>query len=485
MQAGIIVVSAFAVVFAFATQMLGGLNPDVSWLLTVGERMLAGQQLYFDIHELNPPMSALLYLPFVALANAMSLPPEPLVIGAILLLAFASLGFSVFILHRAGVIEQPGLWWLVSLMALTLLPGDNFGEREHIAVILLLPMLSIATLYQQGRSPALVAAIISGLMAGLVMTIKPHFALPILAVALFGAVMARSWRPIFNLPHVIAGAVLLAYWLAVWFCFPGFFDTMLPIASDAYVADRRPLLALAFNWLSASFWLILAGLVLIYRVELSKGALGSYLAATAGFFLVYLIQGKGFIYHLMPAQLLVSLVFAYCFLRRNAVGRMAPVNVGLAIALLAYPSALDIRGEGWRNEAREILRPLGAGLKIANLTSQLEIASPLHREVGGTLINSGPCLWITLGAARRRVATTDTVVIARLNELEAFERAQLLADFTATAPDIILSGGDLFDWMAWARQEPQLAEILGDFMLVASVGDEPMALKIYQRRSTQ
>lgn len=485
MQVAIVALSAIAVVFAFATQMLGGLNPDVSWLLTVGERMLAGRQLYVDIYELNPPMSALLYLPMVALGGGLSLPPEPLVIGAILLLTLVSLGFSVIILRQSGLIEKAGLWWLVSLLALALLPGDNFGEREHIAVILLLPMLSLATLYQRGRSPTLAQSLIAGLAAGLAMTIKPHFALPILVVALFGAVRARSWRPIFNLPHVIAGVLLLAYWLAVWLWFPGFFDTMLPIAADAYVADRRPLLALAFNWLSASFWLMLAGLAILYRNELGKGPLGAYLAAAAGFFLVYLIQGKGFIYHLLPAQLLVSLVFAYCFVLRNAVGRLAPLNLGLAVALLAYPSVFDIRGEGWRNEMREILQPLGPGLKIANLTSQLEIASPLHRDLGATLVNSGPCLWITLGAIRRRATITEPAVNERLKELEAFERSQLRADLLANPPDIILSGGDRFDWMAWARQDAQLADVLSEFTLMASVGPGPMALQIYQRDSSQ
>ena len=38
------------------------LNTDVSWLLTVGERVLNGERLYSDIVEINPPMAVLSYL---------------------------------------------------------------------------------------------------------------------------------------------------------------------------------------------------------------------------------------------------------------------------------------------------------------------------------------------------------------------------------------------------------------------------------------
>src|SRR5690349_11187977 len=38
-------------------------NTDVSWLLTVAERVLDGQRLYIDVIETNPPAAVLLYLP--------------------------------------------------------------------------------------------------------------------------------------------------------------------------------------------------------------------------------------------------------------------------------------------------------------------------------------------------------------------------------------------------------------------------------------
>ena len=51
-------------------------NTDVSWLLTVGERVLDGQRLYVDVMPTNPPMAVLAYMPGIVIARALGLPVE-------------------------------------------------------------------------------------------------------------------------------------------------------------------------------------------------------------------------------------------------------------------------------------------------------------------------------------------------------------------------------------------------------------------------
>ncbi|RUW97020.1 hypothetical protein EOA35_26485, partial [Mesorhizobium sp. M8A.F.Ca.ET.023.01.1.1] len=53
------------VAYATITSLLLPVNVDVSWLLTVGDRVLNGERLYVDIAEANPPFSTWLYLPFL------------------------------------------------------------------------------------------------------------------------------------------------------------------------------------------------------------------------------------------------------------------------------------------------------------------------------------------------------------------------------------------------------------------------------------
>src|SRR5207249_12220136 len=48
---------AAAVITALVQSFLVPIDCDVSWLITVNEKMLAGQRLYVDIIEVNPPAS--------------------------------------------------------------------------------------------------------------------------------------------------------------------------------------------------------------------------------------------------------------------------------------------------------------------------------------------------------------------------------------------------------------------------------------------
>src|SRR5690606_26292299 len=131
-----------------------------------------------------------------------------------------------------------------------------------------------------------------GAAAGLAMTIKPHFALPILLVAVYGAWRTHSWMPIFNAEHVLAGLLVVAYWTSVAIWFPEFFSTMLPLAQAAYIADRAPILPFLLGAPVLPFWFLGAALLSIYRKEAATSFNPQLILAAVGFFLAYLLQGK-------------------------------------------------------------------------------------------------------------------------------------------------------------------------------------------------
>src|SRR5437667_9328437 len=64
----------------------GGATPDVSWLITMCERILHGERAYVDIFETTPPVPMLLYMPGVVLAQFIGGTPE----GATFAFAYAS-----------------------------------------------------------------------------------------------------------------------------------------------------------------------------------------------------------------------------------------------------------------------------------------------------------------------------------------------------------------------------------------------------------
>jgi hypothetical protein len=131
-------------------------NTDVSWLLTAGERVLSGQRLYVDVIETNPPMAVLAYTPAIVIARALGLAAETVVDALMFIGIFASLGLSARILVRNDMVAR-GQGWPLALLAfavLAILPTQTFGQREHIAVIALLPMLAVMAGRMTGKAPS-------------------------------------------------------------------------------------------------------------------------------------------------------------------------------------------------------------------------------------------------------------------------------------------------------------------------------------------
>src|SRR5437764_8039915 len=123
------------------------LNHDVGAVLQWSGRMLAGERLYVDIADVNPPLIYWLNLIPAGLARLTHL-PSPLVFTLTLLAAIAAslaLARPLF----AALMPQGGFAVLVlpalTLFVLMIYPQGSFGQREHLLVILTLPYLLLAT----------------------------------------------------------------------------------------------------------------------------------------------------------------------------------------------------------------------------------------------------------------------------------------------------------------------------------------------------
>ncbi|MEO8882765.1 MAG: hypothetical protein ABI377_05030, partial [Devosia sp.] len=423
------VLVALVVAAAFAWQLSQPLNGDVSWLMTASERMLAGQLLYSDILETNPPMSTLLYLPWVWFGQVTGIAAEGIVVAATLALAGVVLWIADRILASAHLLERRGDWWFVGALVLMLLPGQDFAEREHFALLATVPMLAAFAVRQAKVTPPLWARLAAGIGGGLAMAIKPHFALAILVPAVWVAIATRSLRPIFCLETVIAGMVLLIFWGIVGLAFPAFFTDLLPLGGIIYAGDRLPWLPLLTGRPTWPFWAVVIAMLLLYRSELVRPLPATLFAGAMGFFLAYLAQGKGFSYHLLPATALATAVFLMAFASRNAGGRglAAAVPKLVAVALVALPMMTAPTDAG-NATLVELLRPLGPKLKIANITPQLGTTSPLVRELGATLVNSGPFMWMALGAIRIENSGPSPALMAMARTVEQHERDRLRQD---------------------------------------------------------
>ena len=462
------------------TAFLRRTDVDVAWLLTLGEKMLAGQRPYIDVFESNPPMSILLYLPAVITGRALRVSPDAMVIVLVLVAILVSLALCGRILAPVADRLTRCKLAAASVFVLTVLPTGVFSQREHIAVIAILPFLTLAVSRSERVKLAVWMAILAGLGCGLAMAIKPHFALVAGAALAVAAARRGTLRAFIEAEVWAASAVVVAYAVLVFTAFPAFV-AFLPVIRDTYLPVRQPLAAL-LAWPPPGVWLILcaiAAFVAWAKRGAAWPALG-LLAASAGGFASYLIQGKGWPYHSYPMLALAALGLAAAAilgeprpssgLLKHRAARLASAAVCVVLTLGA--AAVSMRWFTQKGDFRALEAPVQAIVphpKLLSITADIAVGHPLVRDLHGQWVGGVCSQWISAGALTLEHRGGLTAVQrARLDSLMAMDRRRLTHDIAIGRPDVILISTNR-DWLGWARADPALAAALTAYHPVETV----------------
>jgi len=344
-----------------------GLWGDVSWLLNVDERWFAGERLYVDLLETNPPASLFLYAPAVALAKLMGWRSDAAVTWGGFLFVACAIGFSAFVLRRAERLASFGTIELVAaIFAFLLLPGAAFMERDTMAATFALPYLALAVARADGRGVGFGVAILAGLSAGVAIAVKPPYALALALPALY-ALWRQGPRSFLAMVEIAAaGALLAGYFTLVAYAFPAYGENILPSVVNVYLQVRESALTLLFNESGRDF--LLLALLGVYLVgdHWEEPAIAVSGLAALGAFVGYLVQGKGWLYQAYPAFAYATLFFALAWRRAGA----RKLDLALA-AFAAFASlAIGVFVERW-----------GIDIVLATLA-----ALALRREFGATTL---------------------------------------------------------------------------------------------------
>lgn len=469
----VLIAILFAV--AIALRQVLAANTDVSWLLTVGERVLGGQRLYVDVFETNPPMAVLVYLPAIVIARALGLPAEAVVDGLMFAAIFASLAIVARILKNSSIPGGANGWLLAPLAfaVFAILPMQAFGQREHIAVVELLPLLAVLAVRMNGESPSGWMAVIAGCGAGLAASFKPHFAIAIVCAVSCLAVRARSWKAVFAPENLTAAAICVLYAASVVAFFPEFFTVIGPVVRDVYLPvglsfqelAQKPALMI---WAAA----VLATMVL-KRHDRSDVACLLLLATSLGFAAVFFLQRKGWPYHSYPMLALVLLALGYAMVSvtsRRALDRACRAG---AIALFAV---LFARSMLWFDVAFDA-RPLHAAVArlgphptILAITAEPGLGHPLVRALEGTWVSRQQGLWVQAYLKHmRQYGMTGPQIDQALDGYAARERAMLVEDIQRIRPSVVLVDNLTGEGSAWLRAHPEISSLLSDYRLAETV----------------
>ena len=483
-----ICLSAIVIIASLADNtVIHYLDSDMSWLLTVADRMIAGDRLYVDVWEVNPPFSVFLYFPSAWLAHVTGIKAEMLVGLSAYLWAAACLAFTAMIARRIGLFDRPRSIWLVPVtLALVFLSlPQTFAQREFFGVLAALPMLIVAVARDAHRQLAPATVIAAGALASVIMVIKPYYALAFLFPYLYLAFRQRSMRVLFA-PEVIAAAVLvIGYGIVTLTLFPEFLRDVVPVVRDVYSWRRWSFGFLLLNS-PALHGLLFAGVYAFLLARLRfEGPHAVFALSFAGFYAAFLLMGKGFPYHALPffvtGGVAVSLaVIDYC--RIEAAGIAAKTAVAVLVSLVgaAAVKTFERNPTGTEMIRHEIAR-IGENPSVAVIASNISIGNPFTRIVGGRWLSSYCSDW--LGAyALERLSWGPDEATGRIRQHLAAALTRKHDEIVGGQPDIIIV--DHFDarWIELVLRDDGVKRELGSYETIGKEGTVEYLLRKVERR---
>jgi hypothetical protein len=263
-------------VLAWLMQSYLLLNWDVAWLMHAAGKLLAGGSYSKDFFEWNPPM--ILYL---------SMPPVLLSKVGWLSLVQAEHVYVFFIASISLLLCWHGnrIFIVVLAICYLIVPVYEFGQREHLMLMLTMPyILSVA--YKQQKYN-----ILNSILAGIGFALKPYFLIVPLLLEIYNG------KPI-RLETLIIISILLAYLATIFLFYPDYIHAVIPLALRLYHQGFNA----PWKNLLCHPAAIFCYVVIVFYFVSSRDRLKTVLfLALIGFLFAFFMQKTAWYYHLYPA----------------------------------------------------------------------------------------------------------------------------------------------------------------------------------------
>ncbi len=473
----------FAVAGVFALAMvlcspLGFHGTDVSWLISVGHRMWDGERLYVDVWESNPPFSVWLYLPAVALERVTGLRAEVWTSGGVFAFAAASLWLTSKILRDAELWSAGGRAVFISAMAAALLLASpaEFAQREQVGIIGATPFLTLiaARLSRDGAyQPARWIPVFAGLCGAVIMVVKPYYALGLGLPILWAAFHQHLLKFMFLREILAASAVVIGYGAAAILLYPDYLRNVLPLMAELYMPARRPFAELVWYAVLAIGPAIVGGLALSRLWKMQTPAAHVFALAALGFAISYVLSGKGWPYHALPAFVAACGVLAAIAAGADLTRRKALLIAAVALVGPGF-FALSGRLGPWSPRAAHHAAATIVAIKqrptMVVISPDIAAGNPLARTIGADWRERDTADFLPAYAQWRfPIATAEDQ--RRYAELIDAALARKAADLRARPIDLVILDHRSPLWLETAQAHPEIALILSDYVDVFQQND--------------
>ncbi|MDN3651738.1 hypothetical protein QWY77_03030 [Thalassotalea ponticola] len=285
------------------------LNHDIGWLYTATEQWLAGKLLYSEIMELNPPIIFYLLVPVVAINQAFEFS------SVLSLKLYAFIVTLPFIINFVSYFKQSHFssterYYLFIAVIVSCYGSAqyDFGQRDHLAIILLLPYF-ISTFFQGLNPPPLPfkSKTIVAFSATIGICIKPYFILFFIGAELWRFIQKPVVKNLLTLESSLIAICSCFFYLYLIVLEPNYIPKMVPLAVATYWAYGIPieLFNLEVNLLLLLF-LIAVSFTIKNKIE--RNLIHYFLYLSFIGLLVFLLQSH-YSYQLLPHSVLLTFSF--------------------------------------------------------------------------------------------------------------------------------------------------------------------------------
>jgi hypothetical protein len=469
-------------------------NHDDSTIIVEAHKLLAGGRFYNDIMETNPPLIVFLTEPGVLLSKATGLSAWAGYVAWVCIIIVTSSLVAHRYLNWTYAKNPPdaALAAFIYLVAIALSPNYDFGQREHLAIMLFLPALLWFAAREAGRpSPRDAGCIIALVLAAVGLLLKPYLLLAPVILVVVRAATHRDWRMLFGIETFMVASAGGVYAALVLIFFPEWLSVA-SLTSQVYFGYDEPWSAVVRTCLPGG--LTLAVVVVSLRImpmDVERRTFLSQIAIAAGCFLASgFVQHKAWLYHFLPVlQLslllagLLGLQIRALFQKHGALTTPALISAlavlgvwGFFVASMSryYRSILRPNGGAQYVSYEAAVRELAAGGPWLAVTTNLYPAFPTAVLVDGEYGSRFPSQWMIPGIAKLKAGgATDRV---RAGELQRMVTRFLVEDLERYRPALVAVkvNGDQaldgrFDFLAFFSEDDDFRRVWTPYRLAKSI----------------
>ncbi len=291
----------------FIIQLYTRIPSDASFLYLGAEMLMQGKTMSEYFYDNNPPMSFLIYAP-AALIHALGISKHLAIQIYVMSFSAISVFFTYYYLSKYKALDLAALFLIISsyLGAITLLSYAEYGQKDHLIAIALVPFILMQLSITNNHKVPRAMTWLSILLYVPFILVKPHFGL--LPVALIMQRIYLSKKIQINDDFIGLAIAVITYLSFIFLFTPDYISEILPASLLYYLGN---LAVESFTKTAAAISLLAVALLTMSKfsenIPDTKYLCFTFAWLAALSVIAFLVQGKGFTVHVMPVITLMSI----------------------------------------------------------------------------------------------------------------------------------------------------------------------------------